>query len=251
MLQYSWSAEWPLDERPVNGTLWWGELGNGEHVVAALNVAMTVSNGHSSVTAAKPRSTVVVVDPLGAVFATLRDLGLSVSLWRVLDGRLRTFVGIDLAILAAYEQLDWGDAETLAQKTPTLIMATTFSRDDATAALGRGLIGYLDASLGHEPLRRAINGALNGEPAYSRDITGAWLRSRRMADLHAEQDLDLTPRQRQIVALIARGATDKEIASALGIATATAQKHVTNILERLNVPNRAAAVAAVAGRGLR
>lgn len=217
--------------------------------MAALSVATNLVNGHSAVVASKPRSTLVVVDPLGAVFATLRDLGLSASLWRVLDGRLRSFAGIDLAILAVYEQIEWGAAEMLAQKTPTLVMATAFSRDDATAALGRGLIGYLDASLGHEALRRAIMGALNGEPAYSRDVTGAWLRSRRMADLHAEQDLDLTPRQRQIVALIARGATDKEIASALGIATATAQKHVTNILERLNVPNRAAAVAAVAGRG--
>ena len=43
--------------------------------------------------------------------------------------------------------------------------------------------------------------------------------------------------------LIARGAADKEIARSLGITTATAQKHVTNLLRRLNVPNRAAAVA--------
>jgi DNA-binding NarL/FixJ family response regulator len=57
----------------------------------------------------------------------------------------------------------------------------------------------------------------------------------------------LTPRQHEIVSLIARGATDKEIGAALGIATATAQKHVTNILQRLQVPNRAAAVAATAG----
>lgn len=55
--------------------------------------------------------------------------------------------------------------------------------------------------------------------------------------------LALTPRQREVVMLIAQGAADKEIARTLGITTATAQKHVTNLLKRLNVPNRAAAAA--------
>jgi len=45
------------------------------------------------------------------------------------------------------------------------------------------------------------------------------------------------------VALIATGASDKEIGAALGIATATTQKHVARLLKRLDVPNRAAAVA--------
>jgi len=50
----------------------------------------------------------------------------------------------------------------------------------------------------------------------------------------------------EVVALIASGHSDKEIATALGIATATAQKHVTNVLRRLKVPNRAAAAVAAA-----
>lgn len=196
------------------------------------------------------RTSVVVVDPVGAIFASLRELGIATSLWRVLDGRrLAAFSGLDLAILAVYDRVPWGIADMLTQQATTLAIATAFDREEATTALSRGLIGYLDASLGPDALRRAIAGALKGEPAYSREITGAWLRSRRMASMRADESIDLTPRQRQIVALIARGATDKEIAGALGIATATAQKHVTNILERLNVPNRAAAVAAVAGRG--
>jgi DNA-binding NarL/FixJ family response regulator len=54
--------------------------------------------------------------------------------------------------------------------------------------------------------------------------------------------LRLTPRQRQIIELIARGMADKEIAATLGIATTTAEKHVAKLLDRLEVPNRAAAV---------
>jgi DNA-binding NarL/FixJ family response regulator len=194
------------------------------------------------------RASVVVLDTLGSAFGTFRELGLSISLWRVLDAkRLPALSTVDLAVLAVYDRIDWSAADALVERAPTLAISTNYSRDDAMASLGHGLIGYLDASLGLDALRRAVSGVLKGEPAYARDITGMWLRARRATTVHAERSLDLTPRQRQIVALIARGGTDKEIASALGIATATAQKHVTNILERLNVPNRAAAVAVIAG----
>jgi DNA-binding NarL/FixJ family response regulator len=175
---------------------------------------------------------------------------MAASLWRVLDARrLHTLSGLDLAVLATYERIDWSIADSLAECAPTLVLAKEFNRDDATTCFSHGLIGYLDAALPSAPLARALHGALRGEPAYGREVTGAWLRARRNAAA-ADQSVDLTPRQRQIVALISRGATDKEIAGTLGIATATAQKHVTNILERLHVPNRAAAVAVVAGRTL-
>jgi len=216
---------------------------------AAATEVQPASNGTAHA-ASNGRASVVVLDPLGAVFSSLRELGLTVSLWRVLDARrLPVLSSVDLAVLAVYDRVEWSVADSLVERAPTLAIATNFSRDDATASLGHGLIGYLDASLSVDALRRAVSGVLKGEPAYGRDITGMWLRARRASAVHAERSLDLTPRQRQIVALIARGGTDKEIASALGIATATAQKHVTNILERLNVPNRAAAVAVIAGHG--
>lgn len=203
----------------------------------------------SSAHSASPQETVLVLDQLGGVFASLRELGLRSSLWRVVDRRrIPVLSGIDLAIYAVYGRVDWTTADDLVERAPTLIISTVADRDDATQSLSHGLVGYLDAALPTDALRRALFGVLRGEPAYSRDITGAWLRARRAATLSASRDTGLTPRQRQIVSLIARGATDKEIAAGLGIATATAQKHVTNILERLQVPNRAAAVAVVSAR---
>ena len=222
---------------------------NGSAV--ALNGNSHPASNGAAQAAANGRASVVVVDPLGAVFGTLRELGLTVSLWRVLDAkRLPALSSVDLAVLAVYDKIDWAVADALVEHAPALAISTNYSREDATASLGHGLIGYLDASLTLDALRRAVSGVLKGEPAYARDITGMWLRARRTSAVRAERTLDLTPRQRQIVALIARGGTDKEIASALGIATATAQKHVTNILERLNVPNRAAAVAVISGHGV-
>jgi DNA-binding NarL/FixJ family response regulator len=55
---------------------------------------------------------------------------------------------------------------------------------------------------------------------------------------------ELTKRELEVLALMAEGKTDKEIASELGIAESTAKNHVGNILGKLNVPNRAGAVAA-------
>ena len=55
---------------------------------------------------------------------------------------------------------------------------------------------------------------------------------------------ELTERELEVLALLAEGKTDREIAYGLGIAESTAKNHVSNILGKLNVPNRAGAVAA-------
>lgn len=191
---------------------------------------------------------VLVFDTHGAVFARLRELDLEASLWRITDSRaIAALAGMDLAIHAAGDRADWETARALAERCSTVVLAQRPSRADAEEALRSGLAGYLDASLPPDVLRRALRGVLKGELAYSRDVVGAWLKTVR-APRRSDRIEALTPRQRQIIGLIAQGASDKEIGSALGIATATAQKHVTNILERLQVPNRAAAVAAVAAR---
>lgn len=54
---------------------------------------------------------------------------------------------------------------------------------------------------------------------------------------------ELTERELEVLALMAEGKTDKQIARALNIAESTAKNHVSNILGKLNVPNRAGAVA--------
>lgn len=56
---------------------------------------------------------------------------------------------------------------------------------------------------------------------------------------------DLTPRQRQLLALVAAGHTNRQIGRQLGVSEATARKHLENIYERLGVHSRAAAVARV------
>jgi DNA-binding NarL/FixJ family response regulator len=130
---------------------------------------------------------------------------------------------------------------------PTVVVSTADEKGDAARALAAGAFGLLPMGLPASALRRAIAGALKGEPAYSRAALGQQIRAvlnGKTATSHPE----LTPRQREIVWLIARGASDREIGGRLGITTSTTQKHVQALLRRLDVPNRAAAVAAMLSR---
>jgi len=62
--------------------------------------------------------------------------------------------------------------------------------------------------------------------------------------------LGLTPREREVLALVAEGRTNRQIAEALFISDKTASVHVSNILAKLGVANRAEAAAAVHRLGL-
>jgi DNA-binding NarL/FixJ family response regulator len=186
---------------------------------------------------------ILVIDHAGEVFGQLRRLEVGCAVWRSARRmRFVDFTGIPLVVVASYGTPDWRSVAELSQRVRTVIVTVKAVDAEAEEALRLGAFGYLDAALDGSALARALLGAMRGEPAYPRRVLATHLAlngSRNRAKLSA-----LTPRQREVVALIAKGAADKEIGRALGITTATAQKHVTNVLKRLNVPNRAAAVAA-------
>ena len=186
---------------------------------------------------------ILVVDASGPVFKLLRSLNLGVPLWRVTGTAEVGHREIALTVIVAYAQTDWQMVGELAESMTTVILATNPTHDDARHAVATGAFGYVDTHLPIEAIRRTILGALHGEHAYSLRVLSPLIRNGHW--LRASNALPLTPRQREVIMLIAEGAADKEIARTLGITTATAQKHVTNLLRRLNVPNRAAAVAAM------
>jgi DNA-binding NarL/FixJ family response regulator len=188
-------------------------------------------------------SGILVFDPTGEVFRVLHGASLGVALWRVAGKTaLIDLTGIPLAVVAAYERPPWPVVAELAMRVPTLVISTKPDPDGVRHAIALGAYGFIDARLRDDALRRAVIGAMQGECAYSRRAVADVIRAQQRP-VNGARSVMLTPRQREVIALIARGAADKEIAQALGITTATAQKHVTNLLKRLNVPNRAAAVA--------
>jgi DNA-binding CsgD family transcriptional regulator len=151
-----------------------------------------------------------------------------------------------LLVVVPGKVIDWSVVGELARRVDTVLLVKATSRAQARRAIAVGATGYLELSLNDETLRTALLAVISGEAAFSRSVLGEWLRSRRNAPapLAAAQ---LTRRQRQILDRIAHGDTDKQIAAHLGIAVATAHKHVQNLLRRLSVPNRAAAVMIASG----
>ena len=189
----------------------------------------------------------VVIDPAGRVFGALRELQLGTAIWRTLQvPSVSRGLPSTIVVLYVVEGGDppWDDIAACARQWPTVVVTEQAKAADATNALRIGAFGYVDTSMPQDGLRRTLLGALRGEPAYRREVMGTWLRAvpTGTPPARATRSDRLTARQREIVGLIAGGATDKEIGAELGIRTATAQKHVANLLRRLGVRNRAAAV---------
>jgi len=198
---------------------------------------------------ADPSATVpnglVILDERGDLFEKVRRMDLGTAIWRTLrlPGANEILSQSIILLFATYGEPDWSTIWEVGRRFPTIVAASPTSAEDALRALRAGAFGYLDRELEPAAMRRGLLGALRGESIYSREAVGAWLRDGQGAARRNVAGAGrLTTRQREIVALIARGATDKEIGAALGIRTATAQKHVANLLRRLGVPNRAAAV---------
>jgi DNA-binding NarL/FixJ family response regulator len=184
---------------------------------------------------------ILVIDPAGQIRGALERADLGVEIQRI-DHLNGATPDVQCVALATYGQPDWRVVARLVPRARTLIIATPPDRDDAFRAICSRAYGYIDAGVEPFILRRAVHAVLAGELAYTRGVLADFVR----IQLHSAQALrasQLTARQREVVALIAKGSTDKEIGQALGITTATAEKHVTNVLHKLGVPNRAAAAA--------
>ncbi len=124
-----------------------------------------------------------------------------------------------------------------------VLIFSTFARDEEIhAALKAGALGYLQKSSSRDDLLHAIRGVARGERSLPADI------AQRLKDRLAEPEI--TPREREILTLITRGNANKEIAAGLGISEDTVKQHVSRILVKLKVNDRAQATAEAIKRGI-
>jgi DNA-binding NarL/FixJ family response regulator len=117
--------------------------------------------------------------------------------------------------------------------------------DPATAAR-IGFHGFVSRTVEPLALARTVRAVSQGEIAFPRSaLTGLFqlLSFIPLGQPGAETSIALTPRQLQIVDLIAQGATDREIATRLRISESTAHKHVQNALRRSKTKTRSQLVA--------
>lgn len=118
----------------------------------------------------------------------------------------------------------------------TEVLALTSVLEDLAVfeALRAGAIGYLLKDTDAPELRRAIQSAADGQVQLSPQVATQLLR-----DVRAPGSPEtLTEREREVLGLLARGQSNKEIARVLQIGETTAKTHVKNILAKLGVASR-------------
>jgi len=109
-----------------------------------------------------------------------------------------------------------------------------------------GFHGFIAREVGPEALTRTVSAVAHGEVAFPRATLASLLQMLSFLPLpRSDAPTSLTPRQQQIVDLIAQGATDREIAARLRISESTAHKHVQNALKRTQTKTRSHLVAAL------
>ncbi len=137
-------------------------------------------------------------------------------------------------------------------KVPVVILTMSDSRDDLAAALRMGARGYLLKDMDPNDVIEAISRAARGElvvaPAMTAKLAGLLEEGKQRQERESSLDL-LTARERQILAYVSRGLSNKAIAKTLGISHDTVKLHVRHILSKLGFSSRVeAAVFAIEHR---
>jgi two-component system NarL family response regulator len=138
-----------------------------------------------------------------------------------------------------------------------VILTMSEEDDDLFNAIRNGASGYLVKSLEPDLFMSLLLGLTKGQAPISREMAAKIMtefarwdgRATSEIDTHPTEE-DLTPRQIEVLKLVADGRTYKEVAATLGIAERTVEYHMSEILSRLQLRNRAQVLAYAMRKGL-
>ncbi|ORM29163.1 response regulator transcription factor [Williamsia sp. 1135] len=154
--------------------------------------------------------------------------------------------------LAAAEQLLTGPAKVQSK----ILMLTTFDIDDYVyQALRIGASGFMLKDAPAEELVRAVRVVAAGEallaPSVTRRLIAEVTSRRRPRRAEPGELAGLTPREREVLEQVAEGKSNAEIAGHLFVAEQTVKTHVSNVLSKLHLRDRAQAVVYAYENGVR
>ncbi|MFD4672166.1 response regulator [Lentzea sp. NPDC058450] len=133
-----------------------------------------------------------------------------------------------------------------APSTRVLVLTTHDTDADVLPTIEAGAIGYLLKDAPRDELFRAVRAAARDETVLSPSVAARLVRK-----VHAPVPVSaLSAREREVLALVARGKTNREVGAALHISEATVKTHLQHVYAKLEVPDRASAVSAAHRRGL-
>ena len=144
--------------------------------------------------------------------------------------------------------------------TPVIILSAVFDREIVQKTIELGAAGYIPKTSSNAVILSAVNLVLSGGVYIPAELLQGTSQDefnmlKQLENVPEEQNLAekvkiLTPRQIEVLRLIAMGKSNKQIAYELGLSEGTVKLHVTAILKLLNVYNRTGAVAAANHLGL-
>lgn len=148
--------------------------------------------------------------------------------------------------LAGSSGIDACEEITTALPNTKVVMLTSYADDELLfAAIRAGASGYVLKQIGSGELIQAVEAAARGEATLDPSLTQRVFSEVRRAIQKEEKAAfgELTAQEMQVLALIAEGKTNREIADALFLSEGTVRNYVSSILSKLEVSNRAEAAA--------
>ncbi|WP_426498806.1 response regulator [Streptomyces sp. D54] len=135
-------------------------------------------------------------------------------------------------------------------RSKVLVLTTYDTDSDTLPAIEAGATGYLLKDAPREELFAAVRAAADGRGVLSPAVASRLMTRVRTPAAAGPADTALSAREREVLVLVARGTTNREIAAELFISEATVKTHLTHVFAKLGAKDRAAAVAVGYDRGI-
>lgn len=204
---------------------------------------------------------VLIVDDHPVVRDGLRGMFASAPGFRVLGEAANGVEAVERAaaldpdvVLMDLRMPGGGGVQAIAELTrrgtrAKVLVLTTYDTDsDTLPAIEAGATGYLLKDAPRDELFAAVRAAADGRTVLSPAVASRLVSAVRTP--RAPGNEPLSARERQVLALVARGTSNREIARELFISEATVKTHLTHLYAKLGVNDRAAAVATAYQRGI-
>ncbi|MFJ4499287.1 response regulator [Streptomyces sp. NPDC088864] len=205
--------------------------------------------------------TLIVVDDHPVVRDGLRGMFAAAPEFRVLGEAADGIEGVEMAarldpdvVLMDLRMPGGGGVAAITELTrrgarSRVLVLTTYDTDsDTLPAIEAGATGYLLKDAPREELFTAVRAAAEGRTVLSPAVASRLVSAVRSPA--APGNDTLSAREREVLTLVARGMSNREIAAELFISEATVKTHLTHLFAKLGVKDRAAAVAAGYDRGI-